>query len=164
MADAQYCPIYLVRERLGLQRPDEKEKRYHTSVFIALTSTDYVKIHITGSITDGFVYQARPESAPELSSSYHSKELLGYVRTTDYAALEATCRAQPVPTAPQQRWSGGANGGYRRCRENGDFFDDADTVPKLFRCTEWVQEYAVPAIKKSGLVVKELSNDATRSI
>lgn len=147
-----YYHVFRVRERLAFQM-HPNETRHHNIIFVE-TNADRSgdKINITGDITSGYRYEKATHMQPELSESFVSKEFLGYVRISDYPALEAIFRQQPVPTRPQQRWHGGGmTGGYRRCKEDGSFYDEGETVPPLSRCTEWTDS-AILALQNTGLL------------
>ncbi|KAF2877383.1 hypothetical protein BDV95DRAFT_481496 [Massariosphaeria phaeospora] len=135
------------------------EKRYHNYIFVE-TQRDRSgdKIHITGNITDGYRYEKVTCGIPELDESFESREFVGAVRISDYPAMEAICRQQPVPMRPQQKWRGGGlTGGWERCKEGGSFFGEGEDVPLLFRCTEWTEDYTMPALQRSGLLQEDIN-------
>ena len=110
-------------------------------------------MEINGSVTDGYTFIRRSVCKPEDDPAFFAREELGYVNAEDYPEkIEEVLRKLPVPTRPQQKWKGGVDGGWRRCREDGTFYGDEEVVPKFFRCTEWVEGFALPALRDSGLV------------
>ncbi|RMJ26886.1 hypothetical protein PHISP_02255 [Aspergillus sp. HF37] len=151
-----YYEVYKVKYKLALQDPEETETRHHTVLFIATDANGDGCIHeVVGDIVTGMAYQTRRDSQPESSPSFHDKEFLGLVAKTRYPGeVNRVCMALPPPHA-QKRFNPTA-ARYEAFKPGYDggvsFYARGEGRPKYFKCTEWVENRAIPALFEAGVL------------
>jgi hypothetical protein len=130
--------------------------RYHTVVFVQTNADGKgggVKFHVTGDIVAGMHYESTVYDNPDMEPTLFSRKLIGYTKTTDFlhqwdAVLETL---QPPPrqkafntkamkTEPVKSW------------DSLTFYQPGEKRKPLIKCTEWIEEQAIPALMKNGLI------------
>ncbi|KAF5658267.1 hypothetical protein FDENT_14111 [Fusarium denticulatum] len=155
-----YYPVYKVKSHMALPDPHMAPGRFHHAIFVE-TSKDGsgTLYHVTGDVTSakGMSYESRNSPDPAQLEGFHSKELLGYtgfdVHPRQWNALLAS-----LPTPPQQKasnpWKQGRVEPFKE--QIGDyeyqFYSDGEERKPLWKCTEWVEWHAIPALWKHGLI------------
>jgi hypothetical protein len=155
MATSQIYPVYKVKFRLSIQDPDMYQSRYHTILFIQSNEQGPrtgIKHHVTGDIVTGMHYEAVSVDDPENDENFYSKELIGHTRALNYpknwndilksipappkqkAFNKVTMRTEPVKT-----W------------DPLTFYEAGEPRRPLIKCTEWIEDQAIPILINAGL-------------
>lgn len=130
--------------------PDDKSGRIH---------------HVVGDVTSagGMSYSSRPSEEAEQSGSCHAKEFIGYTPSSSHPAQwDDLLRALPTP--PQQKASNPAKMGrvepfkQKLGPYEYIFYEDGEERTPLWKCTEWVNDHALPALYSRGLVQVQTPN------
>lgn len=144
--------VFKVRFKLFMQDPDSQETRYHTVIFVE-TKADGSGIihHVEGELVKGMEYVAKSGQRPEVSQSFHNRELLGKILKSDYPdAMNRVCEAQPPP-GPQKDYNPKTNR-TEPIKPDGSFYKPGETRAPLIKCTEWTEQRAIPALKAAGIL------------
>ena len=152
-ATPQSFKVSKVKDMLAMQDPEETETRYHTVIFVETDSSDgsgWIH-HVTGDITNGMKYERKPGNAPETSEAFHRKEVLGIVYASDYPdAMETVLHVQTPPHS--QKAFNLRTYRTEAFKPDGTFYGGHEQRPRLFKCTEWVEEKATPALLQGGII------------
>ncbi|PON27822.1 hypothetical protein TGAM01_v203589 [Trichoderma gamsii] len=159
MSGTLWYPVYKLKLTLTIQDPDMPSPRYHTVVFVQTNEDGKgggVKFHVTGDIVTGMHYESTPYDNPDMEPTLFSKELIGSTKAADFlpqwdAVLETL---QPPPkqkafntktmrTEPVKSW------------DPLTFYLPGDKRQPLIKCTEWIEEQAIPILMKNGLIATE---------
>lgn len=130
--------------------------RYHTTLFVPIEKDGKGHLHhVTGDITssNGMEYDKKFRDAPEESQTFFSKELLGYTDVQGYPGSWDRVLKR-LPTPPQQKafnMKTMKNEPFKT-RSPLTFYEPGEPRKPLWKCTEWTLEYAIPALKKEGLI------------
>ncbi|EFW20641.1 hypothetical protein D8B26_003021 [Coccidioides posadasii str. Silveira] len=143
---------YKVKYTLAMQDPEETETRYHTVIFIVTDDNgDGYIHHVTGDITAGMTYQPKQGKQPETSQTFHRKEFLGLVQKSKYPdEVNRVCMSVPPPHA-QKRFNPQTMR-YEQFKPDGSFYAPGERRPKYFKCTEWTETKAIPALFQAGVL------------
>ncbi|KAG4441584.1 hypothetical protein IFR05_002969 [Cadophora sp. M221] len=144
--------VYKVRYTLTIPDPSMPSPRYHTVIFVA-TSKDGSGIvhHVIGDITSGMTYSTRDEGQPETSSTFFSKDFLGAISINDYPhEIDRVLRAQPPP--PKQKHFHIDTMRMEQQKPDGTFYQPGEDRPPMIKCTEWIENQAIPALYESGVL------------
>ncbi|CAG8960265.1 hypothetical protein HYFRA_00012785 [Hymenoscyphus fraxineus] len=151
--------IYKIRFRLSIPDPEMPQPRYHTTLFIqtpldTLNGTGTTH-HVTGDLVTGMVYQKRFEtSAPDNDEMFFSKELLGYIKDdVDEEGIEEVLKTLEPP-GKQKRYNH-KTGRTEQFKPEGGFYEVGEGRPAMRKCTEWIEEQAIPALRESGVLIAE---------
>jgi hypothetical protein len=156
---SSHYEVYKVKYNLTLQDPEETSTRHHTVIFIATdTNSSGGYIHeVVGDLVSGMTYRTQRGSQPETSPTFHAKEFLGLVARDRYPGeVDRVCMALPPPqarkrfnpeTARYEAFNPDDGGGG-----GGSFYAPGECRPKYFKCTEWVEMRAVPALFQAGVL------------
>ncbi|KAF5591609.1 uncharacterized protein FSUBG_10422 [Fusarium subglutinans] len=153
-------PVYKVKSHMALPDPHMPPGRFHHAIFVG-TSKDGsgTLYHVTGDVTSskGMSYESRESPDPAHLENFHSKELLGYTGSDGHPEQWNALLAA-LPTPPQQKASNPRKQGRVEPFQEklGDyeyiFYQDGEERKPLWKCTEWVEWYAIPAFRKNGLI------------
>jgi hypothetical protein len=155
-----WYPVHKVKYTLALGDPDMPPGRFHHAIFVEDKKDGSGTIyHVTGDITSrhGMSYQSKKTKDPEESRTFHSRELLGYTRSDDHPARWDSVLST-LPTPPQQKASNPKKQGRVEPfkQKLGDyeyiFYSPGEERQPLWKCTEWVEWYAIPALWEQGLI------------
>lgn len=144
--------VFKVQDGPVLSDPDLPGTRYHTVIFVE-TQPDGSghKHHVTGDLVTGMHYEVQEIGRPEDSETLHDKEFLGTVLATTYASsFSSTCRAQPPPQ--RQKAFNAQTIRTEPCKPDGTFYEPGEPRPPLFKCTEWTEQRAIPALRLAGII------------
>lgn len=147
-------PVYRVQYNLAMQDPFMLGKRYHNVIFVATNADGSGWVHhVTGDIvqSQGMTYERKPGREPDLSATFHSKTLIGYVREEGYP-VNMDRILQSVPTPPRQRNFNPHTMRYEPCKPDGTFYAPNESHPPYWKCTEWTQDKAIPALRQYLLI------------
>ncbi|RDH32889.1 hypothetical protein BDQ94DRAFT_144124 [Aspergillus welwitschiae] len=157
-----HYPVYIIRTHLAMPDPDLPSPRYHTAIFI---ETDPVTgsgtIHeVTGDITspEGMYYESKLAPRPESVDNFFSRTLLGMTEAAHYPnSWDKVLRDIPAP--PQQKAFN-----VKRMKTEPfkrlsplEFYEAGEERRPLVKCTEWVVDKAIPALRKAGLLQSSIS-------
>ncbi|EWG55134.1 hypothetical protein FVEG_17461 [Fusarium verticillioides 7600] len=145
---------------MALPDPHMPPGRFHHAICVE-TSKDGsgTLYHVTGDVTstNGMSYESRESSDPAQLEGFYSKQLLGYTSSDSHPGKWNALLAS-LPTPPQQKASNPSNHGrVEPFKEKiGDFeyvfYTDGEERKPLWKCTEWVEWYAIPALHENGLI------------
>ncbi|CAG8971557.1 hypothetical protein HYALB_00005453 [Hymenoscyphus albidus] len=144
--------IYKIRFRLSIPDPEMPQPRYHTTLFIqtpldTLNGTGTTH-HVTGDLVTGMT------SAPENDEMFFSKELLGYTKDgVDEEGIEGVSKTLEPP-GKQKRYNH-KTGRTEQFKPEGGFYEVGEGRPAMRKCTEWIEEQAISALRESGVLIPE---------
>ncbi|CAG8922937.1 unnamed protein product [Penicillium salamii] len=149
-------PVYKVRFKLSIQDPDMVPPRYHTILFVQTNEQgprSGIKHHVTGDIVTGMHYEPAIIQDPETDENFFSKELIGNTRALNYPKnWNDILKSLPAPpkqkafnrntmkTEPVKTW------------EPLAFYGADEPRRPLIKCTEWIENQAVPVLINAGLI------------
>lgn len=148
---------YRVRYKLGIQDPFMgSDTRYHNVLFVETLANKGGQIfQVDGDLVSGMRYESKQEQDPNLSPALHEKIFLGYISTDDYPArLDQVLRTLPPP--PRQRAFNVGTMRLEQIKPDGTFFAADESRPPFRKCTEWIEEQALPALDRYQLLHKDL--------
>ncbi len=99
----------------------------------------------------GMRYEKKPGRQPEQSQNFHSKQLLGRIRESDYSRFDQICAQQPAP-GRQKKFNPNTMR-TEPIKPNGDFYQPGEPRLGLIKCTEWTVERVIPALQREGILV-----------
>ena len=110
-------------------------------------------------------YESKKTGNPANSRSFHSQELLGYTYfNTHPGQWNSVLSSQPTP--PQQKASNPKKHGQvepfkeKISDHQYVFYEPEDERRPLWKCTEWVEWYAIPALQAYGLIQAQVPDDS----
>lgn len=139
-------------------------KRYHDGIFIETdpTTGQGTLFNVTGDIiaASGMRYEVKESWMPGQDSPVHRITQLGWVRRADFdsGAVGEVLRCLPSPTRQQgiNFWEVDAGTGRHELvwtKESGELYGPGEQRRPAFKCNEWTAEYAIPALRSSGILV-----------
>lgn len=157
---ASAYPVYKIRYNLAVQDPDTIGTRYHTVIFVQ-TEADGSgdKHHVTGDITNtnGMTYECKTERG-DPSDGLHSKELLGYTNTTHYPQAWKTLLSNVAPPPRQKAFNPKSMRTEPfKTLDPLTFYEPGEARRPLIKCTEWMEDRALPALWHAGLICQNQS-------
>lgn len=152
-------PVYKVKYKLDVVDPHMPLKRQHTAIFVQTRSSSGQLHHVTGDVTTsrGMIYQTKEARDPRESSKFYSREFLGYTRANTHPQVWDTV-LRSLPTPPQQKAPNPAWGGhtepfkYKTGSSHIVFYKPGEKQKPLWKCTEWVDWYAILALQQNNLI------------
>ncbi|KAG7412031.1 hypothetical protein Forpe1208_v008490 [Fusarium oxysporum f. sp. rapae] len=159
MASDSY-PVYKVKSHMALPDPHMPPGRFHHAIFVETNEDGSGTLyHVTGDVTsaNGMSYEIGDSPDTAQLEGFHFKELLGYTGSDVHSDQWNTLLAS-LPTPPQQKASNPKNQGrVEPFKEKvGDyeyvFYTDGEERKPLWKCTEWVEWHAIPALCEHGLI------------
>ncbi|KAF4336745.1 hypothetical protein FBEOM_9376 [Fusarium beomiforme] len=153
-------PVYKVKSFMALPDPHMPPGRFHHTIFVE-TSQDGSgsRYHVTGDVTspNGMIYESRESPDPAQLEAFHCKECLGYT-TSDVHPEQWNSLLASLPTPPQQKASNPKNQGrvepFKEKIHDYEyvFYNPGEERESLWKCTEWVEWYALPALQERGFI------------
>ncbi|KAJ5207918.1 hypothetical protein N7449_002297 [Penicillium cf. viridicatum] len=156
MSTSQIYPVYKVKLRLSIQDPDMPSPRYHTILFVQTNEQgpgSGIKHHVTGDIVTGMHYEPAKYNDPETDENFFSKELIGHTRALNYPKnWNDILKSIPAPpkqkafnkvtmkTEPVKSW------------DPMTFYEPGEPRRLLIKCTEWIEDQAIPILINLGLI------------
>ncbi|KAJ5332899.1 hypothetical protein MYU51_008861 [Penicillium brevicompactum] len=156
MATSQRYPVYKVKFKLSIQDPDMPSPRYHTILFVETNERGPrtgIKHHVTGDIVTGMRYEPTIIDDPQSDENLFSKELIGHTQALNYPkSWNDILKSLPVPpkqkafncktmkTEPVKTW------------EPLIFYGAGERRRPLVKCTEWIENQAVPMLINAGIL------------
>lgn len=151
---SQTRKIYKIQWYLAFQDPlMPQTTRYHTNLFIETSPDGSGIIHeVNGDIVsvNGMTYFQFPSPPPELIESFYRRTLLGEINASDMDEVTAVLKSIPAP--PRQRWFNPRSMKMEACKVDGTPYEEEEAVPEFWKCTEWTNEKAIPALLAKGLI------------
>lgn len=150
--------LFKVKERMGMQDPLMGPKeRFHTTLFVE-TDADGggMRFHVTGDVVQGMRYESKKSSKPELSETFVTKTFLGRVPIEQFPDhLESILMGIPAPS--RQRIFVPERMRYEQCKPDGTLYSAEEEKPPYFKCTEWIEEKAIPALLHGQIVKHDVA-------
>jgi hypothetical protein len=165
-----WYPVYKVQYKIALPDPHMPPGRLHHAIFVQTNKDGSGTLyHVIGDITStrGMTYQSKKTRDPATSESFRSRKIIGYT-CSDTHPGQWTSVLSSLPTPPQQKASNPSNGGrVEPFKEKVSdytyvFYKPGEEREPLWKCTEWVEWYAIPALEEHGLVQAQVP-DASSS-
>lgn len=155
----QWLTVWKLRFDLELRDPDTVGTRYHTTIFIETNPTDGSGFihHVIGDVTrqQGMEYAVKSSCRPEEALGFDSKDFLGYAAADTYPARWETC-LRSVPPPPRQKAFNMATMRTEPVKtwDPLTFYAEGEDRRPLFKCTEWTEQRAIPALCDATLIRK----------
>ncbi|KAJ4004039.1 hypothetical protein NW752_010880 [Fusarium irregulare] len=157
---SKWYPVLKVKSKMALPDPDMPAGRFHHSIFVEHEDDGSGTVyHVVGDVTSkrGMSYESKKTENPEELETFHSKELIGYTNSINQwdSVLSA------LSTPPQQKASNPKKQGKVEPFKDkiGDyeyvFYSPGEERKPLWKCTEWVEWYAIPTLWQHGLFQHE---------
>ncbi|KAK2800969.1 hypothetical protein FQN50_007944 [Emmonsiellopsis sp. PD_5] len=140
-------------------------KRYHEGVFVELDATTHkgTLFHVTGDIisANGMYYEERKDYAPSLSEHLFRNTQIGWVRKDDIHSGKITAILRGLPTPPRQQgldfWDKEKDPVTKQTkiiwmRQDGERYGPGEQRRPVFKCNEWIHQYAIPALRAAGVL------------
>ncbi len=122
-----------------------------------ITGRSGIKFHVVGDITSnaGMTYESRKSHGPEESQSFHSKELLGYTPADGFQSRWDALLGS-LSTPPKQKAFNPATNRTELVKswEPLAFYASGEERHLPWKCTEWTNNHAVPALWEAGLIIE----------
>ncbi|KAJ5766782.1 uncharacterized protein N7511_004398 [Penicillium nucicola] len=156
MPISQIYPVYKVKFKLSIQDPDMPPLRYHTILFVQDNEQgprSGIKHHVTGDLVTGMHYEPAISDDPESDENFFSKELIGHTRARNYPKSWDDI-LQSIPAPPKQKAFNTATmktEPVKRWRPLM-FYAPGEARRPLIKCTEWIEDQAVPLLINAGLI------------
>ncbi|KAG4262388.1 hypothetical protein FPRO04_13371 [Fusarium proliferatum] len=153
-------PVYKVKSHMALPDPHMPPGRFHHAIFVEINKDGSGMLyHVTGDVTsaDGMSYESRESPDPAQLEGFHCKELLGYTSSDVHPEQWSSVLAS-LPTPPQQKASNPRRQGrvepFKDKIGNYEyvFYADGEERQPLWKCTEWVEWHAIPALHEHRLL------------
>jgi hypothetical protein len=94
-------------------------------------------------------YESKEAERPEGSEAFHSKQLIGAVLASSYpTTVDEVCRALQPPG--RQKAFNIQTGRTEPIKPDGTFYEPGEQRRPLFKCTEWIEQLAIPALRTAG--------------
>lgn len=104
-------------------------------------------------------YEEKDQWAPGQSARLNAMVALGFICKADYDAGRVTQVLKALPTPPKQQginfWQKNPRTGRHDlmwCKENGDPYKPGEQHRRIFKCNEWTEELAIPALRGAGIL------------
>ncbi|KAL4876940.1 hypothetical protein BJY04DRAFT_222617 [Aspergillus karnatakaensis] len=150
-----YHEVYLAEFPLAMQDPDMPQPRYHTTIFVKTNPDNTGTIHhVTGDVTSaaGMSYTPRPHDPLE---PLHSLERLGVTPAAAHPhEWEKLLSSLPTPLQQKAFNVKTMKTEPFKTKDPLTFYETGEERRPLVKCTEWVLERALPALKESGLLIE----------
>lgn len=160
MASTWY-EVYLIKFNIPdrMKDPHMPPDRKHHAIFVQtkLDGTGHM-YHVIGSVAtgDGMRYEGRPDYNPRLSLNFHSKELMGYTPTSAvpdrWDSVLSALLTPPLQKAFNPERGGLPEPFKERKGSEFVFYADGETHKPMWKCNEWVDWYAKPALMSNELL------------
>ncbi|KAF7879204.1 hypothetical protein EAF04_000402 [Stromatinia cepivora] len=134
--------------------------RYHTNLFIETSPDGSGTIYeVNGDIVsvNGMPYFQFPSPPPESVDSFYRKTLLGEIDASDMDGVAEVLKSIPAP--PRQRWFNPRGMRMEACKVDGKPYGVGEEVPEFWKCTEWTNGKAIPALWGNGLIREVVGHD-----
>ncbi|ESZ93707.1 hypothetical protein SBOR_5892 [Sclerotinia borealis F-4128] len=146
--------IYKIQWHLAFQDPlMPQTTRYHTNIFIETQSDGSGTIHeVNGDIVsiNGMTYFQIPSPPPQSLESFYRRSLLGEIDISDLEEVTEVLKSTAAP--PRQRWFSPRSMKMEACKVDGSPYGEGEKVPAYWKCTEWTNEKAIPALLAKRLI------------
>ncbi|KAI3145466.1 hypothetical protein CBS147326_416 [Penicillium roqueforti] len=156
MSTSQIYPVYKVKLNLSMQDPDMPSPRYHTILFVQTNAQgpgSGTKHHVTGDIVTGMHYEPVNYNDPETDENFFSKELIGHTRALNYPKNWNDILSS-VPAPPKQKAFNTVTMRTEPVKSWDPvvFYEPGEPRRPLVKCTEWIEDRAIPILINAGLV------------
>ncbi|KAI2707293.1 hypothetical protein CBS147332_6947 [Penicillium roqueforti] len=156
MSTSQIYPVYKVKLNLSMQDPDMPSPRYHTILFVQTNAQgpgSGTKHHVTGDIVTGMHYEPVNYDDPETDENFFYKELIGHTRALNYPKNWNDILSS-VPAPPKQKAFNTVTMRTEPVKSWDPvvFYEPGEPRRPLVKCTEWIEDRAIPILINAGLV------------
>ncbi|KAF4446729.1 hypothetical protein F53441_9662 [Fusarium austroafricanum] len=161
-------PVYKVKSTLSLPDPHMPPGRLHHAIFVETNENGSGIIYeVTGDVTSigGMTYESTNAPSPKESENFHSMDLLGY-RNLDIPLEKWNSILSSLPAPPQQKVANTKKQGqvepFKEKISDSEyiFYEPGDEKRPLWKCTEWIEQYAIPALWEHNLIQRDGSSQA----
>lgn len=159
-----YFAVYIARFTLSLKDPDIPGPRFHHTIWVETDPKDKdgVKFHVIGDITSkgGMTYKSEECHDPMSELECHSKEFLGYTVAKDFRRnWDRVLRGLPTPPKQKEFNIKTLKTELVKFWDPPTFYAPEEERHVPWKCTEWTNKYAIPALYESGLIVQAEDGD-----
>ncbi|TLD11537.1 hypothetical protein PspLS_11480 [Pyricularia sp. CBS 133598] len=160
----KYYAIFLAKFSISLNDPDIPGTRYHHVIFVETDPIQGsgIKFHVIGDITrhQGMTYESRGYHNPSNSTTCVAKEPLGYTAADGFQRRWDRLLSA-LPTPPKQKAYNIATHKTElvKCWDPLQFYEPGEERHVPWKCTEWTNEYAIPALWEAKEIVEEIPTD-----
>lgn len=153
------------RPELDMVAPDPLDpvKRYHEGIFVQMDPLNNTGtlFHVTGDImaATGMIYQERGGYVPGVSALLYRNTEIGWVSKDDYHSgkFSTILRALPRPTKQQGINFWEIDPITRKheiiwTKEDGERYEPGEQRRPIFKCNEWTNLHAIPALRAAGVL------------
>ncbi|KAK0103105.1 hypothetical protein ONS95_000719 [Cadophora gregata] len=147
-------PVFKVKYELSIRDPFMSQPRHHTVLFLPFpkhSSGSGTIHHVVGDLVSGMSYATRSEEDPESIQTFYSKELIGHVKQDNYPAMFEDVLSKLDPP-PKQRKFRVETMRIEQCKPDGSWYEEGEEKDRMWKCSEWIEEKAVPALIDAGLL------------
>ena len=162
---ASWLEVWKIKYNIAFPDPDMPPGRYHHAIFVRTSKSNGSGelYHVIGDITspDGMSYQRKPTRNPDNSETFFARDFLGYTLSSGHPA-EWDKVLGNLLTPPQQKAPNPAKMGRTEPFKSKVgpykyiFYEDGEERKPLWKCTEWVEDYALPALYSHGLIQAQI--------
>ncbi|KAH8173154.1 hypothetical protein LIA77_07409 [Sarocladium implicatum] len=154
-----YHAVYLIKTQVGLRDPDIPGPRFHHIIFVETNphNRSGIVFNVVGDITSnaGMTYESRHDNDPQQSEMFHSKDLLGYTVADGFRdSWDALLGSLPTP--PKQKEYNLTTNKTELVKEWEPltFYAPGEAQHIPWKCTEWTNDHAIPALRRAGLILE----------
>ncbi|KAI1827504.1 hypothetical protein F4861DRAFT_536071 [Xylaria intraflava] len=156
----KWHPVYKVKSTLALPDPHMPPGRLHHAIHVQTKQDGAGTLYnVVGDVTStgGMTYESEETGDPTTLETFHSRELLGYTHSDTHPDQWNEVLSS-LPTPPQQKAPNPKNQGQvEPFKEKISdyqyvFYQPGEERKPLWKCTEWVERHAIPALLGNGLI------------
>lgn len=127
--------------------------RYHTAIFVQDShGSGGYDHHVTGDLVTGMKYEVKRNLTPKDDETFFDKTFIGHVPVSCYPeSFEKVLKGCKPPG--KQKAFNVKTMRTEPCKEDGGFYGEGETVPRLVKCTEWIDEQAIPVLTDARMLL-----------
>ncbi|KAL6404326.1 hypothetical protein AUP68_13714 [Ilyonectria robusta] len=159
MPNSDFYRVLKLKLKLATQDPDMPGPRYHTIIFVETEVKgpgSGMKHHVTGDIVNGMQYESIPYHISDQWEDLAFKEVIGYTKASTYPT-EWDSLLSDLPPPPKQKAFNIKTMKTEPVKswDPLTFYKPGEPRRPLVKCTEWVEQQAIPSLIGQGLVQSE---------
>ncbi|EGC48879.1 conserved hypothetical protein [Histoplasma capsulatum var. duboisii H88] len=157
----KWYPVFKPELDTAAHDPLDPDKRYHEGIFIETNPGNRkgTLFHVTGDIiaAGGMRYEEKDNYTPEVTAGLNRSVLIGWVLKADYDSGRISTILKALPTPPKQQglnfWAEpGRMTEMIWTKENGERYGPDEQRLPIFKCNEWTNNHAIPALREAGIL------------